>query len=98
MVDGLAELRERLRRAAEPPVAAWETVPSGRASLDALLRDGGFRRGTLVEWFAEAPGSGATTLALVAARQAADPVLPTDPARPVVVVDRSGRFCPSAVA
>jgi protein ImuA len=91
MVDRLAELRERLRRAAEPPVAAWETVPSGRASLDALLRDGGFRRGTLVEWFAEAPGSGATTLALVAARQAADQ------ARPVVVVDRSGQFCPSAV-
>jgi hypothetical protein len=91
MSQALAKLREQLRDAVQPLVAAWGTVPSGRPSLDALLGEGGFRRGTLVEWFAEAPGSGATTLALSAARQAADET------RPVVVVDRAGRFCPSAI-
>jgi hypothetical protein len=38
--------------------------------LDRLLPGGGFRRGTLVEWLAAGQGTGATTLALAAARQA----------------------------
>jgi hypothetical protein len=92
MPPSLVELREQLRQIVEPLGGGWGIVSSGRSALDRLLGDGGFRRGTLVEWFADAPGAGATTLALVAARQAAAE------ARPVVVVDRSGRFCPSAVA
>jgi hypothetical protein len=92
MTLSVAELREQLRQIVEPYAGDWGVVSSGRSALDALLGDGGFRRGTLVEWFADAPGAGATTLALVAARQAAAV------SRPVVIVDRLGRFCPSAVA
>ncbi len=91
MSVGVTELREQLRRAIEPLTSPWGVVRTGRAALDALLSEQGFRRGTIVEWFAEALGSGATTLAFTAAREAAAD------GRPIVVIDRSGRFCPLAV-
>jgi len=91
MASSLAELREQLRRVASATAADWGVVSSGRAALDGLLAAGGFRRGTLVEWFAETPGSGATQSALLAARQA------VDAGRPLVVVDRPGQFHPPAV-
>ncbi|NQU25045.1 MAG: hypothetical protein HQ567_27480 [Candidatus Nealsonbacteria bacterium] len=45
-------------------------VASGCSPLDRLLGNGGFRRGTLVEWLAAGQSSGAETLALTAAREA----------------------------
>lgn len=67
----LNDLRKQLRR--------WESQRTGlrRSStgvteVDAGLPDGGLLRGTLAEWLAE-PGSGAGTLALLAAREALEP-------------------------
>lgn len=62
-------------------IALWEgsfrgvarnaaAVSSGCPPLDRLLPGGGFARGTLVEWLAAADGSGAGTLAVLAAREA----------------------------
>jgi hypothetical protein len=47
-----------------------EAVTTGCAALDRLLPGAGLRRGTLVEWLAPGEGSGAATLALIAAREA----------------------------
>lgn len=58
-------LKERLRIAVVQPQAPL--VPSGNRGLDRLL-GGGWHAGTLVECFSAA-GAGATSLALVAARQ-----------------------------
>ena len=60
-------------------LSAWENnawnstesiVSTGYPALDAILPAGGLRRGSLVEWLAEVPGHGATTLALLCAREA----------------------------
>ena len=67
-------------------------VSSCCGALDRLLPAGGFRRGTLVEWLANSSGSGAGTLALLVARQAALE------GGAVVVVDRNGWFYPLAAA
>ncbi len=64
----LALLQERLDRLESPEEA--ERCSSGCPALDRLLPQGGFRRGSLVEWCAAAHGSGAGTLALLAAREA----------------------------
>jgi len=45
-------------------------ISTGSPALDRLLPAGGLRRGMLVEYLAAAPGSGAGTLALAAAREA----------------------------
>jgi protein ImuA len=58
--------------------------------LDRLLPSGGLVRGTLVEWLAAGRGSGAGTLALLAARQACLK------GGPLVVIDRPRRFYPAA--
>ncbi len=70
--------------------AAGEVVSSGQPALDALLAEGGFRRGALVEWLASGPAGGAVTLALTCLRAAlaAGGVL--------VVIDRRRRFYPPA--
>lgn len=47
----------------------WGRVSSGSPTLDKILPESGFRRGSLVEWLGEA-GSGVTTMAFVAAREA----------------------------
>src|SRR2546421_12303227 len=65
----LALLRERLEQV-EMPADEAERCSSGCQALDRLLPRGGFRRGSLVEWCAAVRGSGAGTLALLAARQA----------------------------
>jgi protein ImuA len=87
------ELKARLKQ--------WETagrggeqprVSSGFAALDRILPEQGFRRGALVEWLEEAPGSGAGTLALSAAYEACRQ------AGPLVVIDSSGQFYPPAAA
>jgi protein ImuA len=90
----VAQLRSELRH--------WESVrgserspvlSTGWAELDKLLPENGLRRGCLVEWLAAAPGSGAGTLALAAAREAARD------GGPVVVVESSrGEFYPPAAA
>lgn len=90
--DTLERLREDLRRAASSTCKAWGVVSSGREVIDRFLPAGGLRRGTLVEWLAAEPGSGATTLALDAARSAAGD------GRPIVVVDRRGWFYPPALS
>jgi hypothetical protein len=60
--------------------------------LDHLLPQGGWSRGSLIEWLSDAPGSGAGALALVAAREA------HAEGGAVVVIDRTGTFYPPAAA
>jgi len=85
----VAELAQRVRQLERPRRAeGGDVVSSGHARLDALLPERGLRRGTLVEWLSTAAAAGAGTLALVAARQAAER------GGPIVVVDRAGNFYP----
>jgi hypothetical protein len=94
----IAALSERVRqiegtrRTGGAEVVSSGAVSSGTAALDGLLPAGGFRRGSLVELLSESAGSGAGTLALLAARQAAGDE------GTVVVVDREGLFYPPAAA
>lgn len=81
-----AELTERI---ASQPTAI---VSSCCGTLDQLLPDGGFRRGTLVEWLSRSSGDGAGTLSMLVARQAALE------GGTVVVVDRNHWFYPPAAA
>ena len=89
----VAQLRSELRH--------WESardaersplLSTGWAELDKILPENGLRRGCLVEWLASEPGSGAGTLALAAAREAARD------GGPVVVVESRGEFYPPAAA
>jgi protein ImuA len=89
--ETLRALREALR--------GWERtwrgadrrrIPSGCEALDRLLPAHGLAPGTLVEWLGSGPGSGATVLALVAAREA------SRERGPLVVVDRQRTFYPPA--
>ncbi|MBA3482172.1 MAG: hypothetical protein H0T51_10195 [Pirellulales bacterium] len=92
--DKIRCLNALLERAgASPPPAHFPAViPTGCEALDRLLPQGVWRRGSLVEWLSEPPGSGAGTLALVAARQA------HAEGGAVVVIDRHGMFYPPAAA
>jgi protein ImuA len=67
-------------------------VSSGWPPLDALLPGGGLRRGSLVEWLAAGPGSGAALLAWGAAQQAAQE------GGAIVVLDRRREVYPPALA
>ena len=77
-------------------------ISSGLPSLDRLLPHGGIRLGSLIDWLEPAAESGIETaagaaafaLAVAVRLQAADS-LPAS--RPIVVVDRGGRFYPPAV-
>jgi hypothetical protein len=99
--SSLTEVRRlaRLLEAAHPPLSrgltarrSSELISTGSPPLDRLLPQPGWPRGSLVEWLSEEPGSGAATLALVAAREAhAD-------GGAVVVIDRAGTFYPPAAA
>ena len=85
----VAELAQRVRQLERPRRAeGGDVVSCGQPRLDALLPERGLRRGTLVEWLSTAAAAGAGTLALVAARQAAER------GGPIVVVDRAGNFYP----
>jgi hypothetical protein len=89
----LQTLAEQLRALEE---TRWggsgEVVSTGSAALDRLLGEGGFRRGTLVEWLAAGAADGAATLALLAARH----LLAAGGA--LVVIDRRRVFYPPAAA
>jgi len=65
-------------------------ISSGCVPLDRLLPEGGFRRAALAEWLSAGQGSGATTLALAAARQACRD------GGALVVLDRRREFYPPA--
>jgi hypothetical protein len=69
-----------------------ERISTGCAALDRRLPYGGLRRGSLVEWLSEEPGSGAGMFALAAAREA------QRDGGAILVVDRSGAFYPPAAA
>jgi protein ImuA len=84
----VADLTERVRLIERPRQRPEGLFSSGHRRLDHLLPEGGFRRGTLVEWLAAGRGSGAGTLALVAARQAALQ------GGAIVVIDPDSRFYP----
>lgn len=65
-------------------------VPCGCAELDRLLPDGGFRRGSLIEWLAAEEGCGIHSLALIVAREACRE------GGKLVVFDREEQFYPPA--
>ena len=67
-------------------------ISTGSTPLDELFPQGGLLRGTLVEWLAEHPGSGAGMLALMVARQACSE------GRALVIMDRCRQFYPPSVA
>ncbi|MHC4177299.1 MAG: ImuA family protein [Planctomycetota bacterium] len=78
-------------------------ISSGSGPLDRLLPEGGFHRAALAEWLTAGEGSGATTLALAAARQACQPIgggLEQSPTKwaggALVVLDRCREFHPPA--
>jgi protein ImuA len=89
-------LRERLRRleveSAYRQLEDSAPLSTGCPALDRLLPDGGWRRGTLVEWLADGRGSAAGTLAMITAREVARE------GGAVVVMDNRGDFYPPAVS
>jgi protein ImuA len=91
ITEAVAELAERVRQIERPRQPVREgLISSGDRRLDRLLPETGFRRGTLVEWLATGPGSGAGTLAMIAAREAARQ------GGAIVVIDRDALFYPPA--
>jgi protein ImuA len=90
----LDQLRHRIRALEEGEAIARDgTVCStGAAALDRLLPAGGLRRGSLVEWLADGPGTGASTLALLAAREACGT------AGTLLILDRQKACYPPALA
>lgn len=87
----VAVLAQRLRELETGPIDSRQVISTGCAGLDGMFPAGGLRRGTLVEWLASS-GSGAGTLALLAARQA------LEDRGPLLVVDRQGEFYPPGAA
>ncbi len=89
-VPELPATKEAAAAPPEPVVSA--ALSTGCPPLDQLLPQRGWQRGSLVEWLAEQPGSGAGTLAWLSAREAARD------GRMVVVLDRQRQFYPPAAA
>jgi hypothetical protein len=86
-------LRQEIRTLESSQHARDETICStGAAGLDDLLPRGGFRRGTLIEWLANGPGTGVATLALLAAREACGA------GGLLVILDRQKRCYPPSLA
>ncbi|HEY1786040.1 MAG TPA: hypothetical protein VGG30_10845 [Pirellulales bacterium] len=90
VVAQLAEAVGQLQKSHRP--AELATVSTGSALLDKLLPGGGLQRGSLVEWVAAGPGSGATTPALMAASQACRA------GGMLAVLDAERSFYPPAIA
>ena len=87
----LEELRQRIARLeAARRCGGSTTVTSGSTALDGILPEGGLRRGTLVEWLSAGEGTGACTLALLAARETCRR------GGSLAVLDRRGDFYPPA--
>jgi protein ImuA len=89
-IETLRQQIARLEGTGQRPDAP--AIPSGSAALDRILPEGGFRPGTVVEWLSAAQGTGAVTLALLAAREACRA------GGTLVVVDRTQEFYPPAAA
>jgi len=88
----LVALRQAVRRIeGERRVPIAGVVRSGHDALDRLLPAGGMVRGTIVEWLESGAGSGANTLALLAAREACRG------GGPLLVIDRKRMFYPLVV-
>ncbi len=97
-IDSLARRLRRMERSRRPLEAGEVVEGTGHAALDSLLPAGGLARGRLFEWInARGPGTGAVTLALLAAGE-----LTKDgenrTAGALAVIDRDGGFYPAAVA
>jgi hypothetical protein len=90
--ETVRSLAEKIRRWERDHRGPAEIVSSGSPALDRLLPDGGFCRGTLVEWLAAGAASGAATLALAIAARACHEL------GALVVVDRPRMFYPPAAA
>ena len=97
-IGSLARRLRRMERSRRSPEAEEVVEGTGHAALDSLLPAGGLARGRLFEWInARGPGTGAVTLALLAAGGlAGDEENRT--AGVLAVVDRDGGFYPAAVA
>lgn len=87
----LTELLERAGGGRRRAVA--DRFSTGCPPLDRRLPRQGLARGSLVEWLADEPGAGATTLALIAARESR-----CAHGGAIVVVDRARVFYPPAAA
>ncbi|MEN6451093.1 MAG: hypothetical protein ABFC96_11430 [Thermoguttaceae bacterium] len=85
----LEELRRRVARLEAPRHAEGPPLATGCDVLDRMLPEGGFRRGVMVEWLSD-EGTGAGTLALLAARSACQD------GRRLAVLDPRAEFCPTA--
>jgi len=91
--DIVEQLRGRIRGLEKSRRGPGEAALStGWPPLDELLPGGGLRRGSLVEWLAAGPGSGAALLAWGAAQQAARE------GGAIVVLDRRREVYPPALA
>ncbi len=88
--EDLEELRRRMARLERARPGGHPPLTSGCPALDQFLPEKGFRRGTLVEWLSADEGTGACTLALLAAREVCQN------GGVLVVVDRRRDFCPPA--
>ena len=91
MDSKILQLRELLQRT-ESDKKQHQSISSGCLSLDRLLPQQGFRRGSLVEWIAGGAGSGASLLALLTARSACRS------GGTLVLVDRAQSLYPPAAA
>jgi hypothetical protein len=85
-------LRQQMKPSRATAGAERGDVFSGCPGLDQILPAGCFQRGQLVEWLEDSPGSGASTLALLIARQAAQR------GGVITIMDREKQFFPPAAA
>ncbi len=90
IIESLAQKVRQCQAVSRGSQAA--TISTGYAMLDRALLAGGLHRGTIVEWLMSEEGSGATRLALAAAREACGE------GGALVVVDRRRTFYPLAAA
>lgn len=87
----ILQLRELLNRK-ESEKKPYQSIFSGCLPLDRLLPQRGFQQGSLVEWIAGGAGSGASLLAMQAARSACRG------GGTLVLVDRAQSFYPPGAA
>ena len=85
-------LRQQVGGADAGMIHKSTVVSSGSEAIDRILPHPGFRRGSLVEWFEEQPGSGRETVSLLSARPA------LNNGGVIVVIDSSSMFYPPAAA
>lgn len=89
--DVIAKLSEQIARIEANTLDSQDAgISSGYRQLDALLPNGGFMPGSLIDWLEADRGNGAFTLALLVAREACRQ------GGICVVVDQRNRFYPPA--